>query len=152
MALSYDGTSLITGHACGKVVQWDTAGNHSNSELVDLNAPVNNLVVLSTFPKTRPVKAVNVVKPKIGDSMYTYTAQFVGDLESSQFQKALQQPGVPSEILQAAIMDFATPTTAGPSDEKLKKENEMLWDIVNEQRALQKRTYDKYNEIKTSHT
>jgi pre-rRNA-processing protein IPI3 len=151
IGLSYDGTVLLSGHASGKVLKWDAGPQKFSAELIDLNAPVTNLIMLSPFPKKLATKAVTVVKPRLGEGEYSFTAQLVGNLGDSEFEKALRTPGVPAHMLEAAILEFSRPATMNSAaDDKLKKENEELWAVVNEQRALQKRTYEKYLEAKSS--
>lgn len=151
LSLSYDGTVLLSGHASGKIIKWDTGPRKFSAELADLNAPVTNLTILSPFPSRFPVKAVTVVKPRFGDGNYTFTGQFTTSLGTSEFEEALRIPGVPSNILESAILEFARPVTiSSGADEQLRKENEDLWAVVNEQRALQKRTYEKYVEAKAA--
>lgn len=150
LELSYDGTSLISGHESGKIIQWDAGPKKYSAELADLNAPVNNLHILSPFSDDLPIKAVNIVKPRLGDNLYTYTGQFTNNLVSTKFEEALRTPGFPTDMLEEAILDFYAPAqTSSAGDAKLRKENEDLWKIVNEQRALQKRTFDKFRETKS---
>jgi len=149
LALCYDGTSLLSGHASGRLIQWDTGRRSFSGELIDLNATVNNIIMVPPFAPQLLTKAGSVVKPRLGEGHYTFTAQFTGDLEPDEFQKAMLSSGVPSNLLEAAIAEFSRPVMAtGGGDEQLRKENEDLWAIINEQRALQKRTLDKYSKIK----
>jgi len=149
--LSYDGTVLLSGHASGKIIKWDAGPRRFSGELADLNAPVTNLMILSPFPNLLPTKAVTVVKPRFGEGNYTFTCQFTTSLGTSEFEEALKSPGVPSDMLESAILEFAKPVaSSSEADEQLRKENEDLWAVVNEQRALQKRTYDKYLEAKAA--
>lgn len=148
MGLSYDGTSLLSGHASGKVLKWDTGNKSFLAEVVDLSAPVTNLHMLSPFQESISIKAATVVKPRMGDNNYTFTGQLLGNLGSSSFQEALKNPGIPADMLKRAIQEFSRPQNAGTEDEKLRKENEELWKVVDEQRALQKRTYEKYQKAK----
>jgi pre-rRNA-processing protein IPI3 len=151
LGLSYDGTVLLSGHASGKIIKWDAGPRKFSAELADLNAPVTNLTIISPFPSLHHVKAVTVVKPRFGDGNYTFTGQFTTSLGTSEFEDALRSPDVPPDVLESAILDLARPvTTSSAADEQLRKENEDLWSIVNEQRALQKRTYEKYLEAKAS--
>ena len=52
----------------------------------------------------------------------------------------------------ARMMDlaFQQPAADHVGDEALRKENEELWDVVNEQRALQKKTMERYMEAKST--
>lgn len=151
IGLSYDGTVLLSGHAAGKIIKWDAGPRKFSAELADLNAPVTNLEILSPFPSLLSVKAVTVMKPRFGEGNYTFTGQFTSSLGTNEFEEALNSPGVPPNMLESAILEFARPvTTSSADDEQLRKENEDLWVVVNEQRALQKRTYEKYLEAKAA--
>lgn len=151
LGLSYDGTILLSGHASGKIIRWDAGPRKFSTELADLNAPVTNLTILSPFPSLLPVQAVAVVKPRFGEGNHTFTGQFTTSLGTSKFEEALRRPDLPPDILESAILEFAKPvTTSSVADEQLRKENEELWAVVNEQRALQKRTYEKYLEAKAA--
>jgi pre-rRNA-processing protein IPI3 len=149
LGLSYDGTFLLSGHASGKICQWDTGRRAFSSELVDLNAPVTNLSMLSPFPTPTHARATNVVKPKLGEVPYTFTAQLCRPPRTTSFDRMVHSNGYPSEKLVNAIANFSNPQSSSSSgDEKLRKENEELWRVVNEQQALQKKTVEKYNKLK----
>jgi pre-rRNA-processing protein IPI3 len=151
LGLSYDGTILLSGHASGKLIKWDAGPQKFSVEVTDLNAPITNLIMLSPFSKEFPVRAVNVVKPRVGQGDHTLTGQFVGSLAGeSEFEKALYGFGIPSEMLETGALELSRPVASNnTTDEQLRKENEELWAVVNEQRALQKLTYEKYLEAKT---
>jgi pre-rRNA-processing protein IPI3 len=150
IGLSYDGTTIVSGHSSGKIGQWD-AGRHTfSAELVDLNAPVTNLLMQSPFPNERLTKPATVVKPKLSEGNYTFTAQLVGNLGCDTFDRTLQSPGIPAEMLEDAISRFFAPgpasaTTASSSsgDEKLREENENLRKVINEQQLLLKKMQSK---------
>jgi pre-rRNA-processing protein IPI3 len=106
--------------------------------------------MLSPFPDKRMAKAGAVVKPKLGEGEYTFTAQLTGTMEVDTFNRILNAPGIPPEMLDDAISRFSRPAAASSSgDEKLRKENEELWKVINEQRALQKKTWEKYSQLKS---
>ena len=154
LGLSYDGTSLFSGHSSGKISHWDTGRRAFLVELSDLNAPVTNLVMQSPFPKTPTTKSINVVKPKLAEGNYAFTAQLNGTKKSTTFDQAMEYQGFPKGMLEKALLDFAQPQTTATSsssseEEKLQKENAELWKVINEQRALQKKTFEKYSELKT---
>ena len=150
LGLSYDGTSLLSGHASGKIVLWDTGRRSFSGDIADLNSPVSNLLMESPFPEQRMTKISTVVKPKIGDNAYTFTARLTGTVGTTSFEKVLETPGFPSEMLEDAISRLSSSeATSSSVDEKLQKENEELWKIINEQRALQKRTWEKYSKLKS---
>lgn len=137
------------------MLQWSTSRTGVSAEIADLNAPVTNLHMLSPFPETRLTKAHTVVKPKLGEGNYTFTAQLTGSLGTNSFEKALKTPGIPADMLEDAISRLSQrPTTTAASDveEKLRQENEELWKVINEQRALQKDTWDKYSKLKSRGT
>jgi pre-rRNA-processing protein IPI3 len=150
IGLSYDGTCLLSGHSSGKIAQWDTGRRSFSAELADLNAPVTNLIMFSPFPGKKLTKPQTVVKPKLGESNYTFTAQLIGSMGNNDFDHAVSISGWPSEMLENAISRFSGPAAASSSgDDKLSKENEELWQIINEQRELQKKTWDKYTKLKS---
>lgn len=68
LQISYDGTSLISGHGNGKIQTWDVARGQFGKQLADFAAPITNLQMLkpSGFPDaTRPALMLhNVVKPR----------------------------------------------------------------------------------------
>lgn len=151
LGLSYDGTSLLSGHASGKLAQWDTGRRAYAAELGDLNAPITNLIMFSPFPGKRLTKLSTVVKPKLAEGNYTMSAQLTGSVGISSFDRAMQTPGFSAEALEDAIARLSGPsgsTVTSASDEKLRKENEELWKVVNEQRALQQKTFEKYTKLK----
>ncbi|KAN0111003.1 WD repeat protein-like protein [Hyaloscypha variabilis] len=150
IGLSYDGTCLLSGHSSGKIVQWDTGRRSFSAELADLNAPVTNLFMLSPFPATRLTRPQTVVKPKLGESNYTFIAQLTGSMGKSTFDHAVSTPGFSLELLEDSISSLTGPAVASSSgDDKLRKENDELWQIINEQRELQKKTWDKYTQLKS---
>jgi pre-rRNA-processing protein IPI3 len=73
---------------------------------------------------------------------------------TNSFQRALQQTGIPTDMLEDAISRLSQRNTAGSSsgDDKLRQENEELWAVINEQRALQKQTWEKYSNLKSGGT
>ncbi|EPE32003.1 WD40 repeat-like protein [Glarea lozoyensis ATCC 20868] len=151
VGLSYDGTFILSGHASGKISQWDTGRRAFSSELVDLNAPVTNLLMLSPFPSRVTARVTTVVKPKLGEVQYTFTAQLCAPPHTTDFDRIVNSNGFPEEMLVDAVARFSTPTSSSSSgDDKLRKENEELWRVVNEQQALQKKTLDKYNKLKAN--
>jgi len=109
-----------------------------------------DLLMRSPFPGKRMTKISTVVKPKLGDGPYTYTAQLTNTIGDSSFDDAINGSGIPSTMLEEAIFRLSGPVaTSSSADEKLRKENEELWKVVNEQRALQKKTWEKYSQLKS---
>lgn len=150
LGLSYDGTILLTGHATGKIVQWDTGRRAFAAEVGDLNNPVTNLLMLSPFPEPRRTKAVAVTKPKLAEGNYTFTAQLKGRIGHSHFDDVLQSIGFPDALLEDAIAQFSqAATTPSSGDEQLQQVTGELCKVANEQRALQKKTWNKYSQIRS---
>ncbi|KAH7382096.1 WD repeat protein-like protein [Cadophora sp. MPI-SDFR-AT-0126] len=150
LGLSYDGTTLLSGHTSGKIMQWDAPRRVSTNEIADLNAPVTNLLMSSPFPVGKMSKSLTVVKPKLGEGSYIFTSKLQSSIGTPS--RAMIADGFPSELLEKAIASFSTTsltTSSSSGDEELRKENEELWKIVNDQRALQKKTWNKYTTLKT---
>jgi pre-rRNA-processing protein IPI3 len=106
--------------------------------------------MLSPFLERRMTKAITVVKPKLGEGNYTFNAQLTGSMDRGDLDKFLQNPGFPSELLEAAISTFSRPaTTSSSGEDELRRQNEELWRVVNEQRTLQKKTWEKYSKLKS---
>jgi len=153
VGLSYDGTCLLSGHASGKIAQWDTGRRMFSAELTDLNAPVTNLLMLTPFPENRLTTSVTVVKPKLGDSSYTFVARLTGSTRTSSYYRTLQSPGFSHELLEDVITRFSAPVASSSSgDDQLRRENEELWKVIHEQRDLQKKTWEKYTQLKGNAT
>lgn len=153
LGVSYDGTTLLSGHGSGKIVAWETGAKKFREELSDLNAPVTNLIMQSPFTAPQTVKAINVSKPKLGEGNHTIAAQLTGALSTKKTLKS--EVGFGGSVLEDALLEFMSPTAAAPiaakedegeSDElaRLKKENEELWATVREQEKQQKETWSKF--------
>jgi pre-rRNA-processing protein IPI3 len=148
LGLSYDGTTLLSGHASGKIIQWQTGPRNFSKEIADLNAPVTNLAMLSPFPSKYPTKAITVSKPRLGEGNHTFVAQFTESLKTND--TPITDFGFPPGVLEEAILDFSRPSAVvSTTDAQLKKENEELLAIVNEQNALQKQTWSKYRKVQS---
>ncbi|KAL8731557.1 MAG: hypothetical protein Q9181_004259 [Wetmoreana brouardii] len=103
--ISYDSTTLLSGHENGKCHTWNIAKGKHNTQLADITLPVTNLTILppTGFPSPRQpnIKLHNVVKPRYESSLldgtssggaignatssgipinYTFTAQFLSSL------------------------------------------------------------------------
>ena len=157
LAVSYDGTALLTGHPKGQILKWDVAGNKTPIELASLNVAITNLVSLSPLPTARPTKAVNIVKPSQAQRNYTFTAQFEpesalsqADSAETRFDSLLKPAGFSPAVLENAIAAVQQPLGDGAGDAELKKQNEELWEIIKEQRSLQKQTFQRYVEAKST--
>ena len=132
LQISYDGTSLISGHGNGKIQTWDVARGQFGKQLADFAAPITNLQMLkpSGFPDApKPALMLhNVVKPRYesfahGDhnsagapvpSNYTFIAQLTSNIplpgsdSGASFHEALSHPSFPASFLDEALADFST--------------------------------------------
>ena len=134
LSLSWDGTTLVSGHASGKVAAWDLAKSNYLSTLANLPGPVSNLrLLLPTgfpHPQERTFKIQTVVKPKQdtgstggGSSLvptgYTLNMQFTGRLRTgrasvtekmpttkSDFETALTHPSFPTSMLEESLAEL----------------------------------------------
>jgi pre-rRNA-processing protein IPI3 len=153
LGLSYDGTVLLSGHPNGQILRWDLSSRADSTQLANLNASVTNLSFVSPLPSARRIKSASVVKPFLGSRSYNFTAQLESDLVGeTRFGKMMNSKGFSNDALEQAIMALQQPQVEAVGDDALRKENEGLWDIINEQRALQKKTLQKYVEAKSATT
>jgi pre-rRNA-processing protein IPI3 len=131
-------------------MKWDVAENKSPVELANLNAAVTNIAFVSPFPVDKPTKTVNIVKPSQAERAYTFTAQFdASAAPATRFDSLVNASGFPLEAMESAIASFYQPAAESAGDQDLRKQNEELWEIINEQKALQKQTLQRYVEAKS---
>ena len=133
LQVSYDGTSLLSGHQDGKIHLWDVAAGKYDRQLTDFSAPVANIVMLKPtgFPniKKPAVKLHNVVKPRYesfvnGDhgvsginlpTKYTFVAQFTSTLPlplsaaPTSFHQALHHSSFPIALLEESLAELSSP-------------------------------------------
>ncbi|KAL6712483.1 Pre-rRNA-processing protein ipi3 [Coniothyrium glycines] len=136
LSLSWDGTTVISGHASGKIATWDTAKSNYLSTLANLPGPVSNLNFLRpTGFATAPQEAFKihtVIKPKqdagsVGNGSglvppnYTLNLQFTQQLnhshvsakatstpEKSGFKEALVHSSFPPDMLEESLVELET--------------------------------------------
>ncbi|KAH5371797.1 hypothetical protein HBI48_038790 [Parastagonospora nodorum] len=134
LTLSWDGTTLVSGHASGKVAAWDIAKSNYLSTLANLPGPVSNLQLLppTGFPQDpeQLFKVHTVVKPKHdpgtsagGSGLippgYTLTMQLTGRLRTERasatdtmlptktaFEEALTHPSFPAGMLEESLAEL----------------------------------------------
>jgi len=129
MSLSYDGTTLISGHASGKILAWDVAAGRFQSQLAEYGgSPITNIDFLppTGFPNARPPrrKVVNVVKPRPHDAFstpgngrlmgaYKFSTQFTSRLaprsahiQQTKFEATLDHIGFPEEYLNESLAEL----------------------------------------------
>ncbi|KAF2963413.1 hypothetical protein GQX73_g10171 [Xylaria multiplex] len=147
LGLNYDGTILLSGHTQGQVRRWDLSSRADSTELASLNAAVTNIAFVSPLPSPKPTRPTSIVKPFLGNRSYNFISQIDSDMvEETRFSKMLTSSGLPQDMLEQAILAFQGPASNAAGDIELQKENEELWEIINEQRALQKKTLERYVE------
>ena len=136
LALSWDGTTLVSGHDSGKIATWDLAKRTYISTLVTHPGPVTDLQFLEPtgFPgaKTQSFKVVTVVKPKhdpvssvegssIVPANYGLSVQFTSQLNipqirasevweqgKSEFECALNHSSFPAQMLEQSLLELET--------------------------------------------
>ena len=148
LTISHDGTILLSGHPKGKILRWNLSASGQASEVADLNAPVTNVMFLPLFTEAQSTKSHSVIKPSQTGRSYTFTAQINSDMgKPSRLENCLATTGFPKEVLDNAINGLQQPQTSSGGDEELKSQNEELWELLQEQRALQNATMQKYIEL-----
>lgn len=125
LTLSYDGTSLISGHKNGAVVNWDVAKGRYASTITTYPGPVTNLQALTPVgflkkKQGRPV-AHNIIKPKYdhalsnssqtGDavpSSYTIQLHLSSQPSENEFTSALHHPFFPPSLISEGLSELST--------------------------------------------
>lgn len=136
--VSYDGTTLLSGHQDGKIHSWDVGKARYAHRLVDFSAPLTNLsfLPLTAFPhdaQTSGVKLNQIIKPRYGGfvnsasadtdsavpTSYTFTARFMTDLSSlnpqsgTQFHASLSHASFPISLLNQTAACFSSSESKG---------------------------------------
>lgn len=124
--VSYDGTTLLSGHQDGKIHTWDVAMGRYRKQLADFAAPITNIRILTPtgFINTKePLNTLhNVVKPRYESSTsvtyghprhmvpvgLNWTVQFNTPLKKSKTleRQAMTESGWPDELLKEYIADM----------------------------------------------
>ncbi len=130
LSLSYDSTTLLSGHSSGKILAWDVSDGRALPPLADyIGAPITNLISLppTGFPNHTKARLIiaSIVKPRPHEPFssptnqltgsYTFTAQFSsivpltdGGKTESDIQTALNNPGFPAALLAEGIAQLAS--------------------------------------------
>lgn len=134
LSLSWDGTTLLSGHSSGKVAAWDVAKNNYLSTLTNLSGPVSSLRFLrpTGFSSTTgsSFKVQTIVKPKqdagltasssgLVPSNYNLSMQFTGRINTpavsatekpstrtSSVADALTHPSFPTSMLEESLAEL----------------------------------------------
>ncbi|EXJ59198.1 hypothetical protein A1O7_06630 [Cladophialophora yegresii CBS 114405] len=122
LTISYDGTSLLSGHANGAIIRWDVAKHRILNEIANLGQPVTNISMLNPegFPNQRGPKYVipQVIKPNLEfastrnngtcgvPATYSHHVMITNSMpesEHDEFELALTGPGISQTMLDAAV-------------------------------------------------
>lgn len=144
--VSYDGTTLLTGHPRGQILKWDIAENKTPVVVTNLNAAVTNLVFCPPFKMDSASQTPAIVKPSaLAGRSYTLTTMLGTAPASSQqdtrFDTLLNTPGFSRDVLENAVVTAHEPGALTAGEHELQHQNEQLWEIVHEQRAIHKQMY-----------
>ncbi len=135
LTLSYDGTTLLSGHSSGRIISWDIAKNRVQKVIADLGHSVTNIAMQR--PKGLPVKrprleVTTVVKPNLDLSSptqlgtsgipadYSLHVQITPPTRSglltqpheTDFHTILTHPTFPNALIDEAILDLTFPTSS----------------------------------------
>ena len=136
LQVSYDGTSLLSGHQDGRIHVWDIAAGKFDKRLADFAAPITNIVMLKPtgfLEMTKPaIKLHAVVKPRYesfidGDqgmagttipTKYAFIAQFTTNLplpfsaDRTSFHEELYRSSFTSTLLEESLAELFSPQKA----------------------------------------
>ncbi|KAF9779387.1 hypothetical protein IL306_001932 [Fusarium sp. DS 682] len=131
LALTYDGTSILSGHTKGKILRWSLAENGHPTDVANLNASVTNLCFIPPLSTEQPTKTVSIVKPNQSLKRYNFTAQLTTDLgERTKLDQMLETNGIPSESLETAISSVTNPPES-QQDDDLARQDAQFRAIIN---------------------
>ena len=136
LTLSYDGTSLLSGHTTGTIIRWDAAKHRIVNEVTNLGQPVTNIEMLKPegFPKQhkRDFAILQIIKPNLeftstkdsgscgvpaNYNLHVIIPAPKAALEHDEFEESLSGPGIPQAMLDAAVRSLTggDPSLAQPS-------------------------------------
>ncbi|KAF3896286.1 Ribosomal assembly complex component Ipi3 [Trichophyton interdigitale] len=138
LSLSYDGTSILTGHRSGAVASWDVGRARYAASIASLNSPVTNLHMLMPEGLAQKVSRVaihQIVKPRLDHTMgggqasdavpatYHINVHLNGpqstdpSIPSSvldEFSAALSHPIFPGSMISESLIDLKSPSENTP--------------------------------------
>lgn len=139
MGLGHDGTTVLTGHTKGKILQWQLTDGGHPTELANLNVPVTNIVFPPLIQVTAPTKSVTIVKPSLAEREYAFTAQLDTDLsEETRFSRMLETAGFPDDVLENAVLAFTEQPADNGISADAQEQIDELKAIIEAQKELQK--------------
>ncbi|QIW99242.1 hypothetical protein AMS68_004760 [Peltaster fructicola] len=121
LAVSFDGTTVLSGHQSGAIIAWDVANGHMRSLPLHspFTRPVTSLRFLPIAGMANEMKHYNIetiVKPKFGvfhTTDYTVPGNYAAQLHlnavtrRSSFQEALAAPTIPQSWLDEGLNELA---------------------------------------------
>ncbi|OJD37512.1 wd repeat protein [Diplodia corticola] len=142
ITLSWDGTTILTGHSTGKIAAWSPVGStHLKTVLNSLPGPVTNISFLTPTgfptPTNEPKYKVHaIVKPRLDlkahvsdgevsspvPAAYAFHAQLVDSIsgvgarktsKKSAFEEALTHTSFPSDMLERSLAELNVFTGSG---------------------------------------
>ncbi|EXJ77549.1 hypothetical protein A1O3_09776 [Capronia epimyces CBS 606.96] len=134
LTLSYDGTSLLSGHSSGAVIRWDVAKHRILNEVANLGQPVTNIEMLDPTGfanQKRPgYSVVNIVKPNLEfaslsengtcgvSAKYNLNTMITRPNSARQnehddIDNAITGPGISSTLLDAALRALGSGSGSG---------------------------------------
>jgi len=137
LTLSYDGTTLLSGHTSGRIVSWDIAKHRVQKVIADLGNPVTNIAMQRPegLPSKRPnIQVITVVKPRLENSPsmlngipsnYALQIQITPSPprtnlptppSPTSFPNLLSHPTFPKPLIDEAILAFTCPPTPQAQD------------------------------------
>lgn len=137
LALTHDGTVLLSGHPKGQIYVWSITEQQANSgpkELTNLNAAVTNIIFVSPLSPsaTATTKVWTVVKPAQARRGYDFSAQYEADLTSeTRFSTVVKAQGFQRDTLDAAIAAFLQPAVADEDNDLSQQQIEEQWAVIN---------------------
>lgn len=115
MARSLDGSSILTGHTCGRVLRWNLAPSAPPVQLTNLNSAVTNLVFSPVLSEKKQIRPHAVVKPNQAQKQHIFTAQLqaCGDPKPSRLDEMLNAQGFSEKTIEEALIAFQDSQSAG---------------------------------------
>lgn len=172
LCLSYDGTSVLSGHSSGKILSWDVAKGRIQKTVIDFGQSVTNLIMLRPdgLPCDRPIFQVRTItKPKLEYSTttnhgstgipasYVLQGQIIPRDLSSQlptppedhqstddFDTALTSPFFSQSMIDEAVRDLDSASQTGSVAERGANMNHTKLERLEEQIAKLNGTIQQY--------
>ncbi|CAG8219455.1 unnamed protein product [Penicillium salamii] len=168
LSLTYDGTTLLSGHANGKILSWNVARRKYISSVADYTHPITNLVMLPPGGIPHPSsdlqrKAHTIVKPRHDNGLtshvpgavpseYMFHTQILAPTnpKPTQFSAALTHASFPDSMLDEGLAELASfnqpgaevrvsASAARPSAAPIEDSRAQVTELENEVSVLKKK-------------